>query len=396
MGGNQRTRGTGRRRCRHRLDARRRLEPRQVRVEDSAIHGGRLAGDRQHGWRARRVGRRRRQWLPGGERRRMGRGSAILGARSRPQANYGSGGPANDRGRIRCGERGSQMAATAWRQAIGTDRCVRIFMDVPSPSIRWTARSECLAVEDISCALHKAEVVKDNPYRTIYRVHAAGYDWHIKHCKVRGVRAWLREWLRPAKAELEFRQLSEAWRRGVPTIEPLAFGKMPAPLPADSYLVTRTVDKAAPLNSFLENLPAIGRSQRIRMAQLLGTFVAAIHHAGLNHPDLHPGNILVRMIDENPEFSLIDLHNVSFGRPLSRRARLRNLVLFNHWFALRTHRTDRLRFWRNYIVERFRLAQQSVMDWNDCRTLEHRTRSSNLRFWRSRITRCVGASRHFV
>jgi tRNA A-37 threonylcarbamoyl transferase component Bud32 len=296
------------------------------------------------------------------------------------------------------------MAGSARRPAADADGCVRDYMDVPSPSIRWTVHagaettSEQVSSAHIEYALRDAEVVKDNPYRTIYRVHAAGNDWHIKHCKVRGLRAWLREWLRPAKAKLEYRQLSEAWRRGVPTVAPVAFGIARAPLPSDSYLVTRTVDGATPLNAFLEaNVTAFGEgTRRVRLAQTLGTFVAAIHHAGLNHPDLHPGNILVRVIDEAPEFFLIDLHDSRFGGPLSRRASLQNLTLFNRWFALRTHRTDRLRFWRAYVVERFRLARRSVLDWDDCRPLEDQTRRSNLRFWRSRIARSLGASRHFV
>lgn len=270
-------------------------------------------------------------------------------------------------------------------------------MDVPLPSIRWTARSDSPAVEDIDCALQEAEVVKDNPYRTIYRVHVAGNDWHVKHCKVRGLRAWLREWLRPAKAKLEFHRLSEACRRGVSTVEPVAFGQVPTRLPADSYLVTRTVDDTAPLNSFLEaNVAAIEASRRARLAQALGAFVAAIHHAGLSHADLHPGNILIRFVDGAPDFFLIDLHDATFGNPLTQWASLRNLVLFNRWFALRSYRTDRLRFWRAYVVERFRLARRLALDWNDCRTLEKQTRRSNLRFWRSRIARCLGASRHFV
>jgi tRNA A-37 threonylcarbamoyl transferase component Bud32 len=246
--------------------------------------------------------------------------------------------------------------------------------------------------------LGEADIVKDNPYRTIYRVHLAANDWHVKHCKVRGLRAWLREWLRPAKAELEFRRLSEAWRRGVPTVQPVAFGLARGPLPTDSFLVTRTVAGAVPMNAFLERGPGAGLqdSPRIDFAHALGKFVAAVHHAGLNHPDLHPGNILVRYMGDRPEFFLIDLHDAHMGVSLSRRESLQNLALFNRWFTLRASRTDRLRFWRAYVIERLHLARRAVVDWFDCRQLETRTRQSNERFWRGRMAHCLGASRHFT
>ncbi len=270
--------------------------------------------------------------------------------------------------------------------------------------IRWTVRPGSATEAwgesgaQFEHTLREADVVKDGPFRTIYRVHFASNDWHVKHCKVRGLRAWLREWLRPAKAELEFRQIDEAWRRGVPTVDAVAFGVTPAHLPSDSFLVTHTVAGAVPLNRFLEAQldSCCEPKRRIDFAALLGSFLARIHHAGLKHPDLHPGNILVRYDSGMPKFFLIDLHDVSFGRPLSRRASRRNLTVFNRWFSLRTHRSDRLRFWRAYVVERLRLDKQLVVDYCDCRGLENDTRTSNLRFWRNRLTRSLGVSRHFV
>src|SRR5260370_28725401 len=69
-----------------------------------------------------------------------------------------------------------------------------------------------------------AEKIKDGKFRTIYRVRAGNLDLHIKHCRPLGLRAWLREWLRPAKALLEFRRIREVARRNVPTLKAVAYG----------------------------------------------------------------------------------------------------------------------------------------------------------------------------
>ena len=275
-----------------------------------------------------------------------------------------------------------------------------------SGSIDWSgaqhgepALDECGQAIEEMLRSGQTQIVKDGPYRTIHRVHLASNDFHVKHCKVRGFRSWMREWLRPAKAKLEYRKLAEALRRNIATIQPIAYGVTPSKFPGDSYLVTRTIADALPLSRFLSGpgaLDVLSALKRTRLAVALGKFLARIHHAGLLHPDLHPGNILVRPLENQFEFCLIDLHDAKLGGSLSPSASMRNLIIFNRWFSLRTNRTDRLRFWRAYVVERARLAKRMIIDYFACRELEQSTRESNTRFWRRRTTRCVGGSRHFV
>jgi len=61
-------------------------------------------------------------------------------------------------------------------------------------------------------------VVKSNPYRTIYRVELPGGAVYVKHLRPRGLRAWMREVVRPPKAQLEFENALLLAARGVPTI----------------------------------------------------------------------------------------------------------------------------------------------------------------------------------
>src|SRR5262249_42532455 len=142
-------------------------------------------------------------------------------------------------------------------------------------------------------------------------------------------------------------------RRRIPLLEPVAYGLAAGILPSDSFLVTRSLNDAATLGQFLtEILPTIPeplRSQhRQAVAIALGTFLADLHLAGVCHPDLHPGNLLVTWVDGAPKFTLIDLHDCRVGVKISETARLDNLVSFKRWFLLRGSRSDRLRFWRAY------------------------------------------------
>lgn len=243
----------------------------------------------------------------------------------------------------------------------------------------------------------RAAVVKSNPYRTVYRVELPGGAVYVKHCRVRGFRAWAREVLRPPKARLEFENALALQGRGIAAIIPLAWGEPASPWPGESFLITRSRDGAVPLDRFAEHvLPSLPPNDRAavrrQLAWSLGQFLARLHDAGVTHPDPHPGNLLVELPPcRVPKFFLIDLHAVRIGRPVAWPESRANLVLYNRWFQLRAGRTDRARFWHSYA-----LARQTVsLDPTHAEQVERLTRESNLRFWAARQSRCLGKSRHF-
>ena len=159
----------------------------------------------------------------------------------------------------------------------------------------------------------------------------------------------LREWLRPGKAQAEYDRALAVTARQVPTFTPLAAGEpCRREGPGESYLLTQALENTQPLNTFLEKvlplLPA-PRHTRIRqaLARELGRLLADMHNAGIVHHDLHTGNVLLDLSDEDrPRLYLIDLHAVRLGRRLGWRASRDNLVILNRWFILRASRADRL------------------------------------------------------
>lgn len=264
-----------------------------------------------------------------------------------------------------------------------------------SGGLRWVltaAGRSLLSDADLDLSAHQAagrvSVVKHGQHRTVYRVTLPGGEVvYWKHCRLNGSRAWWRDCLRGPKAKLEYDRARALTARGVATVEPLAWARFPGGWPRGSFLITRALEDSVPLDHYLIHHPPDVPADRHRLTTALADFVAGLHTAGVTHPDLHPGNLLIRTGPDGPSFFLIDVHDIQLGRPLKRGARARNLVLFNRWFQLRTNRSDRLRFWRAYA--------EPVVDPEEARRIERATDRSVIGLWASRDGRCLRENRHF-
>lgn len=245
----------------------------------------------------------------------------------------------------------------------------------------------------------QARVVKHGPHRTVYRVVLPGLDVHVKHYHLPDTRSWLREWVRPCKARLEWERTHAVVRTGVPTVAPLALGEPIGALPGESFLITRTLANVEPLGTFLEKtLPIfeVQRRSRVRqrIALALAELLARMHDAGVRHDDLHAGNLLVRLgAEDEPALFLIDLDAVRLGSPLTWPEARDNLVLLNRWFVMRADRSDRRRFFDAYHRARFGADCRQARE--RARELEERTGASNLAFWRQRDRRSLASNRYY-
>lgn len=261
--------------------------------------------------------------------------------------------------------------------------------------VRWTltpAGRHLLAAEDLDLDRHRAAgrvaVVKDGRHRSVYRVVLpAGDVVYWKHCRLNGPRAWWRDFFRGPKAKLEFDRALALADRDVKTVEPLAWARFRGRWPRGSFLITRALAGTVPLDEFLRDTPPRRPLDRRRLTVALAGYVSRLHDAGVTHPDLHPGNLLIRADGGKPEFFLIDVHDLDLGPPLAREARLRNLVILNRWFQLRTTRADRLRFWRAYAG--------ALAGPGEAKRLERDTDRSVVALWASRDRRCLRENRHF-
>jgi len=135
--------------------------------------------------------------------------------------------------------------------------------------------------------------------------------------------------------------------RGVAVPEPLGMGLRGGGLwPAKSGIIAlEAVEGAVTLEDLLLGRGSVTVSRR-HLARRAGLLVCAMHDAGVGHPDLHAANLLV-----SPEgaLKLIDFHSARIARkPLSFRARMKDLIPFAGAFLVCAGRTDRLRFFKAY------------------------------------------------
>ncbi|MCA9113965.1 MAG: hypothetical protein KDA79_02690 [Planctomycetaceae bacterium] len=201
----------------------------------------------------------------------------------------------------------------------------------------------------------QAEIVKDGPHRTVYRLSLPSGAYYLKHFRVADWKARLQNVVRPCRAALEWNAAVQVGLAGINTIEPLAIGvNRQLGLATDSYLLTRSIAGTETLHDFiLQDCGGLSRKARIRVrhriAAELGRMIGRMHRAGLIHHDLHAGNILLQ-IDPGQfvRLWLIDLHAVVPKRHIPERQLHWNLSLLSHFFHNRATPAERARFFSGY------------------------------------------------
>jgi len=119
------------------------------------------------------------------------------------------------------------------------------------------------------------------------------------------------------RARREFALLSALHARGLPVPRPLGVERRDA----GWEVAMEWIANARPLDQALAE--TAGGAADGRLARALGTLLAELHRAGLDHPDLHLGNVLV---DGGGHPFAVDFHKARLVRELSPARRLADLV----------------------------------------------------------------------
>jgi tRNA A-37 threonylcarbamoyl transferase component Bud32 len=179
-------------------------------------------------------------------------------------------------------------------------------------------------------------VLRDNPRRRLLRLGSDGGALLAKHFKTASGRHAARErvkrWLGRSPASREWRHLVRARAAGAPVPEPLALGRLPG---GDEVLVTRFVE-----GELLADALRVAAPERRERLHAVGRAVAALHAAGLEHRDLHAGNVLVGAGGA----VILDLQHARRRRGAA--ARTRDLGQLDYSLWGRASWTDRLRLAR--------------------------------------------------
>ncbi|MBI1324126.1 phosphotransferase [bacterium] len=251
---------------------------------------------------------------------------------------------------------------------------------------------------------NRLRVVKDGPHRTVYHVDLGDTGVYVKHYRVPDFRARLRQWFRRGKARNEGSKALKLDAIGVRTFTPLALGEQrKRGFLYENYLVTEAIPDVEPLDAFLEKiLPEYesGRQADIRrsIGDALARLCSRLHEAGYVHGDFHPGNILIRLMEnDEPRLYLIDLDAVrQRGEGLSVREIRDNLAQLNNYFFSRSSRAERLRFLEAYLKYRGRHNPISPLEMGRfARQIEKATRTWAERLWRRWAKRGLGTNKYY-
>lgn len=154
--------------------------------------------------------------------------------------------------------------------------------------------------------------VKEEPHRRVLRVPGPpGYYIKLFHPVLR--RKWWTSFFPATPAHREYLVSKLLLRNGIATYTPVAHGWLYRDRALiGSWFVCEEIAGARNLTELLEE-EASGELRQMLMAGY-GRMVASVHRAGFFLRDVNAGNMLVRIIDGDPEFFVID-HEMT--RPLA-------------------------------------------------------------------------------
>jgi serine/threonine protein kinase len=125
----------------------------------------------------------------------------------------------------------------------------------------------------------------------------------------------------------------------------------------ESFLVTRWIEGSLNIYFYLKNYfdpPVFGETlkQKRNFIEALGLLIGRMHKKGIYHGDLRPGNILIEGLEGKLHFYFIDNERTQyFPHGIPYRLREKNLIQLNMIVKPQITFTDRLRFFREYLVE---------------------------------------------
>ncbi|HWE40834.1 MAG TPA: lipopolysaccharide kinase InaA family protein [Isosphaeraceae bacterium] len=241
--------------------------------------------------------------------------------------------------------------------------------------------------------------IKAGPHRVVYRADLDEGPVFIKHYLVPDFRSKVRQWVRRGKGRNEAKRAVRLAALGIPTITPIALGeRRKRKFLLENYLVTPAIPETVPLDEFvqrrLDELPEPRRGRVARaLAEALGVLTARLHRHNVVHEDFHPGNLLVRLDDDDrPALAMIDLDALRVRRKLDWPEAQANLALLNHYFWTRSSRSVRRRF----LVAYLRARGEGPPDPKGfARGIERATRAWAERLWRRWGRRCRSSNKYF-
>lgn len=211
------------------------------------------------------------------------------------------------------------------------------------------------------------EIIKHGPHRSVYRVTLHDREFYLKHFRCHTIWDRARHLFRHSQARREWKKAKAVAKHGIATIRPIAWQEEKGRgLVGNSFLVTEAIPDSCSVDEYFRHRlhllpPEEQGTIRRRLLVEFARFVAQIHQAGIDHNDLHPGNVVLSLNRHRPLedqqtgqycLHLIDVPSVQLRRPLTWPNVLASFVVLNAAWRDQLTQTDRYRFWKAYRAAR--------------------------------------------
>jgi Lipopolysaccharide kinase (Kdo/WaaP) family/Protein of unknown function (DUF1570) len=226
------------------------------------------------------------------------------------------------------------------------------------PDLVWTGDTrlirellaECYSRPLSSLDADRTTVIKSGPHRSVFRIELPSGPVFLKHFKIPDWRALVRNLLSGTPAKREAAAAACVADAEIKTTVAAALGSIRKRfLVRDSFLITREIANARPLDQVLREHARGSSRFRRELACTLGRLAGRLHRHHLTHGDLHPANILVDAGgDDSIRLALIDLQRVRRHRLLPRAGTRSDLFGLYNSFNSIAGRSDRRRFFKTY------------------------------------------------
>jgi tRNA A-37 threonylcarbamoyl transferase component Bud32 len=258
----------------------------------------------------------------------------------------------------------------------------------------WVVDEDIAREDVISYVISPTErwILRCTPKRCVSLVKTDGRPLLVKRFHYFGIDGMLKSLLRGTPAAREWNALREARARGLPSARPLALGKGGGILKGKSVLVAEAIENARPLGDYLFGAARASGKKRWQLVREVAALVRKAHDLGFYQPDLHPGNVLVRLAGERIEVFLVDFQRVRVTDSVPPKKRWHNLaVLYGGCPEISS--TDCLRVLKHYLCLAPALPSSLQTVAHDIERQGWRHRYS---LWRRRQRRCVRENQEFM
>jgi hypothetical protein len=239
----------------------------------------------------------------------------------------------------------------------------------------------CRALDDPG-RLEGSVCVKDSAARSVWRVCLDGQTVYVKRYRVRGWAERLKYALLAPRAEAEWRAAVALNEREIEAAQPLAVGvARRGPWLVDAFFIAAEAP-GVPYATLLHSLRARDGDATPLLRATVDLY-ERLCAAGIDHPDLHGGNMLARLEDETPRIALVDLHSIRLPRRFAPRPCARMRAKLAH------------SLWRLLSDAEFEFVLKGLAP-SDARALRRRVERLERIRLRSRSRRCVLPSTRFA